>query len=236
MPDPKAVHSMFARIARRYDLANRLLSGGIDLWWRRRLVKSVAQTKPNAVLDLATGSGDVAFALSRRLPASTAIIGMDFCQPMLDEAEIKKATSTGRYANVAFRQGDGLALPLEGAQFDALTIAFGLRNMADRPRALAEMRRVLRPDGHLFILEFSQPYGWFRPLYGLYLRHLLPRLAALVTGDRSAYDYLGVSVEGFPPHSTLAQELRDAGFRHIDVRRMTFGIVALHHATDQRIP
>ena len=236
MPDPNAVHSMFARIARRYDLANRLLSGGIDIWWRRRLVKSVARTQPKAVLDLATGSGDVAFALSRSLPTSTAIIGMDFCQPMLDEAEIKKVTAAGRYANVAFRQGDGLSLPLEAAQFDALTIAFGLRNMADRPRALAEMRRVLRPGGHLFILEFSQPYGWFRPLYGLYLRHILPRFAALLTGDRSAYDYLGVSVEAFPPCTALAQELRTAGFRHVAIRRMTFGIVALHHATDQVAP
>lgn len=120
MPDPNAVHSMFARIARRYDLANRLLSGGIDIWWRRRLVKSVARTQPNAVLDLATGSGDVAFSLSRSLPTSTAIIGMDFCQPMLDEAEIKKVTAAGRYANVAFRQGDGLSLPLEAAQFLSL--------------------------------------------------------------------------------------------------------------------
>ena len=232
MPDPKAVHSMFARIARRYDLANRLLSGGVDVWWRRRLVRAVLRTQPRAVLDLATGSGDVAFALSRKLPASTAIIGMDFCQPMLDEAEIKKATASGTYANVAFRQGDGLALPLENAQFDALTVAFGLRNMADRPRALAEMRRVLRPGGHVFILEFSQPYRWFRPLYGLYLRHLLPRVAAWVTGDRSAYDYLGVSVEGFPPSDALARELHSAGFRHVAFQRLTFGIVALHHASD----
>jgi demethylmenaquinone methyltransferase/2-methoxy-6-polyprenyl-1,4-benzoquinol methylase len=231
MPDPIAVHSMFARIARRYDLANRLLSGGVDLWWRRRLVRAVAHTEPRAVLDLATGSGDVAFALSRKLPASTAIIGMDFCQPMLDEAEIKKATSAGTYANVAFRQGDGLALPLEKAQFDALTIAFGLRNMADRPRALAEMRRVLQPGGHVFILEFSQPYRWFRPIYALYLRHILPRVAAWVTGDRSAYDYLGVSVEGFPSSNALSDELRRAGFRQVTAQRLTFGIVALHHAT-----
>ncbi|MBM3872955.1 MAG: bifunctional demethylmenaquinone methyltransferase/2-methoxy-6-polyprenyl-1,4-benzoquinol methylase UbiE [Verrucomicrobia bacterium] len=232
MPDPTAVHSMFARIARRYDLANRLLSGGVDVWWRRRLVRAVAHTHPQSVLDLATGSGDVAFALSRRLPASTAIIGMDFCQPMLDEAEIKKSTAGGAYANVAFQQGDGLALPLETARFDALTIAFGLRNMADRARALAEMRRVLKPNGHLFILEFSQPYRWFRPVYSLYLRHLLPRLAALVTGDRHAYDYLGVSVEGFPPCPALTNELRTAGFRRVTAHRLTLGIVALHHATD----
>lgn len=112
MPDPVAVNSMFARIAARYDVANRLLSGGLDLWWRRQLVAAVCRGTPTAVLDLATGSGDVAFALSRRLPSTTPILGMDFCQPMLDAAAIKKsADGVGSYANVSFRQGDGLALP-----------------------------------------------------------------------------------------------------------------------------
>ena len=113
MPDPVAVNSMFARIARRYDVANRLLSGGVDLWWRRRLVAAVSRHAPRDVLDLATGSGDVAFALARRLPPTTPITGMDFCQPMLDEAELKKkAAGPARYAQVTFRQGDGLALML----------------------------------------------------------------------------------------------------------------------------
>ena len=114
---------MFGRIARRYDLANRLLSGGMDVWWRTRLVAAAKRAGPSAILDLATGSGDVAFALARQLPAGVAITGMDFCQPMLDQAEIKKnADRPPRYGNVIFRQGDGLALPVEDASFDAVTI------------------------------------------------------------------------------------------------------------------
>src|SRR5690348_7131612 len=123
MPDPTAVNSMFGRIARRYDMANRLLSGGTDIRWRRRLVDAVRQAHPRDVLDLATGSGDVAFALSRGLPGPTRVRGMDFCQPMLDQAEIKKAAAPqDRYANVTFQVGDCLALPLPDESFDAVTI------------------------------------------------------------------------------------------------------------------
>lgn len=232
MPDPVAVNSMFGRIAARYDLANRLLSGGMDVWWRRRLVAAVHRGVPSSVLDLATGSGDVAFALARRLPMSTRITGMDFCQPMLDQAEVKKAASgTGRYANVTFRQGDGLALPLPDASFDALTISFGLRNLADRHRGLCEMHRVLRPGGRLFVLEFSQPQAWFRPFYFFYLRKILPTIAGSVTGDRAAYVYLNETIEQFPGRAALADELRTAGFADVQSFGMTFGIVALHEAS-----
>lgn len=230
-PDPTAVNSMFGRIARRYDVANRLLSGGMDLWWRRRLVAAVRRTAPGAVLDLATGSGDVAFALARALPPSTAITGMDFCQPMLDEAEAKKgAAGPNRFANVIFRQGDGLALPLPDACFDAVTISFGLRNLADRTRGLREMRRILRPGGRLLVLEFSQPSPWFRPFYFFYLRKILPFVAGVVTGDRAAYVYLNETIEQFPDRAALAEEIRAAGFSNVSARGMTFGIVALHEA------
>lgn len=230
MPDPTAVNSMFARIARRYDVANRLLSGGMDVWWRRCLVRRVFQQSPKDVLDLATGSGDVAFALSDRLRKNTSILGMDFCQPMLDQAEHKKHES-GRFANVSFRPGDGLALPLADASFDAVTISFGLRNLADRDRGLREIRRVLRPNGSLYILEFSQPYRWFRPFYLFYLRRILPRVAGWVTGDRKAYDYLNESIESFPGRAALAEEIRTAGFSTVSAQPMTFGIVALHAAS-----
>lgn len=230
MPDPAAVNTMFSRIARRYDAANRLLSGGVDLWWRRRLVRKVRSASPRAVLDLATGSGDVAFALARALPADTRVIGMDFCQPMLDQAIAKQASlaTDSPAARIVFRQGDGLALPCGGAEFDAVTVSFGLRNMADRHRALSEMRRVLRPGGRVHVLEFSQPYRWFRPVYYFYTKRILPAIAGRVTGDRAAYDYLNASIEAYPDHAAMSEELRRAGFRGVRVLRMTLGIVALH--------
>ncbi len=231
MPDPTAVNSMFARIAGRYDLANHLLSGGLDVWWRRCLVKAVARQAPADVLDLATGSGDVAFALSRGLTAGTVITGMDFCQPMLDQADAKKTSlPADRQATLTFRAGDGLALPLPDACFDAVTISFGLRNMADRDRSLREMHRVLRPNGRLYVLEFSQPSAWFRPLYYFYLRRLLPRIAGVVTGDRAAYVYLNETIEQFPGREALAAQISAAGFSQVAARGLTFGTVALHEA------
>ncbi len=218
---------MFSRIARRYDVANRLLSGGFDVRWRRELVRAVKAINPASILDLATGSGDVAFALSQALPSDTEIVGMDFCQPMLDEAELKKAEKRG-FSNVVFRQGDGLALPIEDNSFSAVTISFGLRNMADRAKALGEMLRVLKPGGELFVLEFSQPDPRFRPFYFFYLRHILPFIAGMVTGDRAAYVYLNESVEQFPNQAKLTQELENAGFTRVRSKGMTFGVVALH--------
>lgn len=231
MPDSAAVNSMFARIAGRYDFANHLVSGGLDIFWRRRLVRAVARHAPAKVLDLATGSGDVAFALQRKLPLATCILGMDFCQPMLDQADAKKkALESDRQVNLEFRPGDGLALPLPDASFDAVTISFGLRNMADRSRSLREMYRVLRPGGHLFVLEFSQPQTWFRPFYFFYLRRFLPLIAGLVTGDRAAYVYLNETIEQFPNRDQLASEIRAAGFNQVTARGLTFGAVALHEA------
>ncbi len=231
MPDPAAVNSMFARIAGRYDLANHLLSGGLDIGWRRRLLKTVGRHAPQDVLDLATGSGDVAFTLSRGLPAGTTIVGMDFCQPMLDQADLKKAAlPADRQASLSFRQGDGLALPLPDASFDAVTISFGLRNMADRHRSLTEMRRVLRPGGRMFVLEFSQPQAWIRPLYFFYLRKILPRIAGAVTGDYAAYVYLNETIEQFPDRAALAAEITAAGFSEVSATSLTFGTVALHEA------
>ena len=229
MPDPKAVNSMFARIAGRYDLANHLLSGGVDYWWRQRLVRAVHDTRPAAVLDLATGSGDVAFALADGLPPGVRLTGMDFCQPMLDEA-VKKRVASPRWQGIEFKQGDGMALPLPDGAFDAVTISFGLRNMADRHQSLSEMRRVLRPGGRLFVLEFSQPVFWFRPVYYAYLKLVLPLVAGIVTGDRSAYEYLCGSIEKFPDRAAMSAEIRRAGFSSVRATPMTFGIVALHEA------
>ena len=231
MPEPAAVNSMFGRIARRYDTANLVLSGGMDRWWRRCLVAAVCRHSPRSVLDLATGSGDVAFALSRALDRESVIVGMDFCQPMLDRADAKKlAAGPGRFANVTFRPGDGLALPLPDACQEAVTISFGLRNLEDRPRGLREMRRVLRPGGRLFVLEFSQPRAWFRPIYYFYLRRILPRIAGLVTGDRDAYVYLNRTIGEFPNRAAISGEITAAGFSQVSARALTLGIVALHEA------
>jgi demethylmenaquinone methyltransferase/2-methoxy-6-polyprenyl-1,4-benzoquinol methylase len=231
MPDPVAVNSMFARIARRYDLANHLISCGLDMSWRRSLVAAVGRFRPGRILDLATGSGDVAFALGRELPAGTQILGMDFCQPMLDQANAKKAAlPSSRQVDLLFRAGDGLALPLDDSSFDAVTISFGLRNMADRNQSLREMHRVLRPEGHLFVLEFSQPHAWFRPLYFFYLRHILPWIAGAVTGDRAAYVYLNDTISQFPDRERLAGEIRAVGFSEVSARPLTLGTVALHQA------
>jgi len=230
MPDPTAVNDMFGRIAPRYDLANRVLSLGIDRWWRWHLVRGVVKKGPKTVVDLATGSGDVAFALAGTLPPDAHVLGLDFCQPMLDRANAKKERIRGG-ARVEFQFGDGLDLPVEDNSIDALTISFGLRNMEDRARALSEIRRVLKPGrGHLHLLEFSQPRSWFRPVYNFYLRHLLPRVARLLTGDQAAYDYLGDTIESFQDLPRMADEISTAGFSMVDHRGLTFGIVALHVA------
>jgi demethylmenaquinone methyltransferase/2-methoxy-6-polyprenyl-1,4-benzoquinol methylase len=229
MPDPKAVNTMFARIAGRYDIANHLLSGGIDYWWRQRLVRAVYDSHAASVLDLATGSGDVVFALADGLAPGVTLLGMDFCQPMLDEA-VKKREENHRWTHVEFRLGDGMALPLPDASFEAITISFGLRNMVNRAKALREMRRVLKPDGRLFILEFSQPMVWFRPFYYTYLKYVLPIVAGIITGDRSAYEYLGGSIEQYPDRSAMSEEIRQAGFNSVRALPLSCGIVALHEA------
>ena len=229
MPDPKAVNTMFARIAGRYDIANHLLSGGIDYWWRQRLVRAVYDSHAASVLDLATGSGDVVFALADGLAPRVTLLGMDFCQPMLDEA-VKKREENHRWTHIEFRLGDGMALPLPDASFEAITISFGLRNMVNRAKALQEMRRVLKPDGRLFILEFSQPMVWFRPFYYTYLKYVLPTVAGIITGDRSAYEYLCGSIEQYPDRSAMSEEIRQAGFNSVSALPLSFGIVALHEA------
>ena len=229
MPDPKAVNTMFARIAGRYDIANHLLSGGIDYWWRQRLVRAVYDSHAASVLDLATGSGDVVFALADGLAPRVTLLGMDFCQPMLDEA-VKKREENHRWTHIEFRLGDGMALPLPDASFEAITISFGLCNMVNRSKALQEMRRVLKPDGRLFILEFSQPMVWFRPFYYTYLKYVLPTVAGIITGDRSAYEYLCGSIEQYPDRSAMSEEIRQAGFNSVRALPLSFGIVALHEA------
>ena len=227
-PDPDAVRATFEGIAPRYDLANHLLSGGLDFLWRRRLVREAMISRPGDVLDLATGSGDVALALRKALPAEGRITGLDFCPPMLAEAECKRSTAGHSFDSLRFVQGDCLSLNFSDDSFDLITIAFGLRNLSDRAVGLSEVQRVLRPGGRLLVLEFSQPFFFLRPFYYLYLRGLLPLLARWVTGDRKAYEYLGSSISGFPDRFGFAEELRKANFHKVGFVSLTGGVVALH--------
>lgn len=228
MPEGAKVQKMFAGIAKRYDFANLLLSGGCSFYWTRRLVAQVKRFAPKEIADLATGSGDVAFELKRRLPGAR-VRGFDFCEEMLAVARERAEKIPGAEA-IEFAFGDCMALPLEEASVDAVTIAYGVRNFEDRPRGLREIRRVLKPGGKVFVLEFTQPAAWFRPIYFFYLKFLLPLVARAVTGDKKAYDYLAGSIESFPPKERLAAELRDAGFSSVRAIGLTASIVAIHVA------
>ena len=230
MPEAEAVRSMFGGIAKRYDLANHLLSGGMDYWWRHVLVKMVEHSNPSVVADLATGSGDVAFAIKKKLGNTVAVHGLDFCQPMLDEAE-KKRLARQPSPDITFAIGDIQNLPLDTDSVDVATVAFGVRNLENRLQGLKDIRRCLRPGGTFFILEFSQPYRWFRPIYYSYLKYLLPSIAGWITRKPEAYDYLGDSIEAFPPREDLIREMKQAGFSEVSAHRMTLGIVAIHQGT-----
>ena len=219
--DPAAVRAMFGRIAQRYDLANHLLSGGADFLWRRRATKIVEAWQPRRVLDLATGSGDLALAFQRRLPEAT-IVAADFSPEMLEVARRKGVRETVL--------ADALQLPFESGSFDCVTVAFGLRNMADWGTALAEMARVLRTGGHLLVLDFSLPTGALRPAYRFYLHHCLPLLASIVTGQRDAYDYLGRSIEKFPSGREMVELIEKNGFTDASAEALTGGIATIYTA------
>jgi demethylmenaquinone methyltransferase/2-methoxy-6-polyprenyl-1,4-benzoquinol methylase len=219
--DPDAVRAMFDRIARRYDLANHLLSGGADFLWRRRAVRIVEEWRPERALDLATGSGDLALALQRRLPEA-AITAADFSTEMLSVARRKGVRETVL--------ADALRLPFPAESFDCVTVAFGLRNMADWGLALREMSRVLRPHGHVLVLDFSMPAGPLRPSYRFYLHRCLPILASLVTGQKEPYDYLGSSIEKFPSGDDMIRLVAQNGFGLGAAHPLTGGIATIYTA------
>src|SRR4051812_29022101 len=212
---------MFGRIARRYDLANHLLSGGADFLWRRRAAKIVRSWQPHDVLDLATGSGDLALAIQRQLPKAR-IVAADFSPDMLEVAQNKGVANTVI--------ADALELPFESAAFDAVAVAFGLRNMADWDRAVAEMARVLRAGGHLLVLDFSIPTGALRPAYRFYLHRCLPLLASVVTGQKAAYDYLGGSIEKFSGGAAVVELIERNGFADATAKPLTGGIATIYTA------
>lgn len=221
MPNPEFVHAAFSSIAERYVTANHILSLGCDMLWRKRAVQLIAEWKPARLLDIATGTGDLALAIQHALP-EVAVLGTDFCRPMLDVAVRRGLSSV--------LEADALHLPLAGASFDAATVAFGLRNMADYPAALREFRRILRPGGHLLVLDFSMPEGILLAPYRCYLHGVLPRIAGLVTGNSGAYDYLGESIEAFPRGEAFKALLREAGYRGATCLPLNLGIASLYTA------
>lgn len=219
---PEAISAMFGRVAARYDIMNHVMGGGLDLYWRWLLVRAVRAQQPARILDLATGSGDVLLALKKQKAYTETVIGADFCLPMLQQAQAKKATK--------LLVGDGLRLPFPSGTFDAVTIAWGLRNFSDRLAGLKEMRRVLRPGGRAYVLEFSHPVAWLAPLYFGYMRSVMPKYAQFITPERGAYEYLGESIRTFPTQPKLVEMMVEAGFSAARWQNLSLGIVAIHTA------
>lgn len=219
------VEAMFSRIVPRYDLMNSLMSLGQDRRWREMTVDGVCLPHGGRALDVATGTGELAFELARR--GASLVVGLDFTPAMLAAAR-EKATARELGA-VSFVAGDALALPFEDGSFDAATVGFGLRNVADLPRALGEMARVLRPGGRMACLELTHsPVRLFALAARPYFYGVVPVLGSFVAGNREAYTYLPESVERFPDAPRLAAMMRAAGFRQAGYRLLNFGTVAIH--------
>lgn len=216
---------MFSSIAGRYDLLNRVLSAGFDRFWRREAVRAAVAGEPQRILDVATGTADVALGLKRAAPTAE-VIGVDFAEPML---EIGRRKAASRDLDIRLMFGDGTDLPFPDASFDALTIAYGLRNFDDPDAGLREFQRVLRPGGRVVILEFPPPgTGPVGKLFRLYFQRVLPTIGGWVSGHADAYAYLPRSVLAFPAPHELALRMRAAGFDDVRYKLQTSGVSALH--------
>lgn len=242
MPDKKnvtdseharRVRQMFAGIAGRYDLLNHLLSGNTDKRWRRLVAKRlqpVLSLQGARALDVACGTGDLALALAEK--SGAFVVGTDFCRPMLEIAARKTRTNV---TEIPYVEGDALKLPFANGSFDAVSIAFGLRNLSSVEDGLKELWRVLKPTGRAAVLEFSRPViPGFRALFQFYFTRVLPRLGGMISGSPGAYEYLPDSVSRFPDQKLLAAMMREAGFDEVEYQNLTGGIAALHMGTRPR--
>ncbi len=226
---PDRVRQMFGQIAGRYDFLNHLLSLGIDHYWRWRTVRLVPPAGPLPILDVCTGTGDLALAYDRAAGGTTAIVAGDFCREMLEIGR-RKAAKIGADSRIEFIEADAQALPVPTDAFQIVCVAFGLRNVADTDCGLAEMTRACAPGGHVAVLEFSSP-TWqpFKAAYGWYFRHVLPRIGrffARNSGD--AYEYLPTSVGEFPQGEALCERMRAVGLAEVRRYPLTFGVATLY--------
>lgn len=221
---------MFDAIAGRYDLLNTVLSGGLDRYWRRRAIRTLQLSGRERLLDVCTGTADVAMAGARARPGAALVLGVDFAGAMLAHG-VTKVRDAGLGSRVQLARGDAMRLPVADESVDAATIAFGIRNVQQPEVACAELLRVLKPGGRLAILEFGLPViPAVRPLYLWYFNHVLPRIGRAVSRHSEAYDYLPQSVGAFPWGEAFARILRDAGFSQVEARPLSFGIVYLYCA------
>ena len=224
------VKQIFSSVTDRYDFLNHFLSAGRDKSWRRFLIQRLAIFPNKRLLDLATGTGDVAVGAVRHHP-QLQVIGLDFSKSML-EAAAAKISSEGLSQRISLIQGDAMNLPFPDGSFGALTVAFGIRNMPHRRRVLEEMVRVLVPRGKVYLLELTAPQSqWFRRFYLPYLTHILPRLSRWFTKDPAAYLYLADSILHFPSPDDLAKEMEQIGLVEVQKFPLSFGITYLHEGS-----
>ncbi len=221
------VHGVFTRVANRYDVMNDLMSGGMHRLWKDAMMDWLAPRPGQRLLDVAGGTGDIAFRFLRRAPGATAVV-CDMTESMLVEGQ--KRADAGQMAEALnWVVGDAMALPFEDASFDTYTISFGIRNVTRIGDALAEAYRVLRPGGRLMVLEFSQiPVSGLQWAYDRYSFNVIPLMGQVVANDRDSYQYLVESIRQFPDQDRFAAMIRDAGFDQVKYRNLTMGVAALH--------
>jgi demethylmenaquinone methyltransferase/2-methoxy-6-polyprenyl-1,4-benzoquinol methylase len=221
------VHGVFSNVASKYDIMNDVMSGGIHRLWKDAMMDWLAPRSGQRLLDVAGGTGDIAFRFLKRAGAAEAVV-LDMTENMLIEGR-KRAEAEALSAQLDWIVGDAMALPFEDNSFDVYTISFGIRNVTRVSDALSEAFRVLRPGGRLMVLEFSQlPNLAMQKAYDLYSFNVIPRMGQLVAGDSDSYQYLVESIRKFPDQDTFAGMIRDAGFDNVSYRNMTFGVAALH--------
>ena len=227
----RRVREMFRQIAPRYDAMNHVLSMNVDRYWRWRAVKRLKMSAGSPVLDTCTGTGDLAMAIARKAPEKVDVVGSDFCHAMLEIARKKRGSDTT--AGIEYVEADSQHLPFDDDVFQCVTVAFGLRNVADTDRGISEMTRVCNPGGQVMVLEFSQPrlFG-LRQVYGFYFRNILPRIGQwFARNDKSAYEYLPESVGQFPDGQALADRMTAAGLEDVRFTPMTFGVATIYEGT-----